>query len=135
MPVGLRGVLAVAVAQGQTDRMRTLTRRLAPHARTAWLTFGAVAAVVVTLAVALVLLTGGGRTAVVATAATWFVLVVVLGACLDAILVPGNPDVRRQVGQAAGWSGAADAGGGHSGHVGGHFGGHGGHGDGGGSSV
>ena len=101
--------------------MRTLTRRLAPHARTSWLTFGAVSVVAVTLAVALVLLNGGGRTAVVATGATWFGLVVVLGACLDAILAPGNPDVRRQVGHAAGWTGAAfDVGGGHGGHVGGH---------------
>lgn len=121
----------VAAAREHTGRMRTLTRRLAPHARTSWLTFGAVSAVAVTLAVALVLLNGGGRTAVVATAATWFVLVVVMGACLDAILVPGNPDVRRQTGQAAGWSGGL-VGGGYSGYVGGH-GGHGGHGDGGGS--
>ena len=108
--------------------MRTLTRRLAPHARTSWLTFGAVAAVAITLALAAVLLNGGGRPAVVATAATWFVLVVVLGACLDAILVPGNPDVRRRAGHDAGWTGLG-VGGGH----GGHFGTHGGHGDGGGS--
>jgi hypothetical protein len=108
--------------------MRTLTRRLAPHARTSWLTFGAVSVVTVTLAVALVLLNGGGRPAVVATAATWFVLVVVLGACLDAILVPGNPDVLRRDGHDAGWTGLGIG----AGH-GGHFGTHGGHGDGGGS--
>lgn len=109
--------------------MRTLTRRLAPHPRTSWLTFGAAAAVALTLALAVVLLNGGGRMVVVATASTWFVLVVVLGACLDAILVPGNPDVRRRAGHAAGWTGAFDGGGGHGGHVGGH----GSHGDGGGS--
>lgn len=105
----------MAAAQEHTDAMRTLTRRLAPHARTAWLTFVAASAVVVTLAVALVLLTGGGRTAVVATAATWFVLVVVLAACLDAVLVPGNPDVRRRPVHAAGWSGALGTDGGHGG--------------------
>jgi hypothetical protein len=110
-------VLAVAAPQEHTDAMRTLTRRLAPHARTAWLTFGAVSAVMVALAVAMVLLNGGGRTAVVATAGTWFVLVVVLGAFLDAILVPGNPDVRRQAGHAAGWTGAIGGGGGHGGHA------------------
>lgn len=108
--------------------MRTLTRRLAPHARTAWLTFAAVAVVALTLAVAVVLLNDGGRTAVVATGATWFVVVVALGAFLDAILVPGNPDVRRPAGHAAGWTGAIGVGG-----HGGAFGGHGGHGDGGGS--
>lgn len=109
-------MLAVSVARVHTDVMRTLTRRLAPHARTAWLVFGAVAAVVVTVAVALVLLTGGGRTAVVATAATWFVLVVVLGACLDAILAPGNPDIRRRAGSAGGWSGAFAASSGEGSH-------------------
>ena len=103
--------------------MRTLTRRLAPHARTSWLTLGAVSLVAVTLAVTLVLLAGGGRPAVVATAATWFVLVVVLGAFLDAILVPGNPDVRRHAGHAAGWTGAIDVGAGHGGHGGGDGGG------------
>lgn len=97
--------------------MRTLTRRLAPHARTSWLTFSVVAMVTVTLSVAVVLLNGGGRTAVVATAGTWFVLVVVLGAFLDAILVPGNPDVRRPTGHAAGWSGAIGGDGGHGGHA------------------
>lgn len=91
--------------------MRTLTRRLAPHARTAWLTFGAVAVAAVILAILTVLLNGGGRPAVVATAFTWLVAVVVLAAFLDAILVPGNPDVRRQAGHAAGWTGALGAGG------------------------
>jgi uncharacterized membrane protein YgcG len=89
--------------------MRTLTRRLAPHARRSWLTFAAVSAVTVLVAVAVVLLSGGGRFAVVATAATWFVVVVFLAACLDAILVPGNPDVRRQAGHAAGWTGLGAA--------------------------
>lgn len=86
--------------------MRTLTRRLAPHARDAWLVLGATAVVAVTLAVALVLVSGGGRYAVVATAFTGIVLVAVLAAVLDAILVPGNPEVRRRAGHAAGWSGA-----------------------------
>ena len=90
--------------------MRSLTRRLAPHARTSWLTFAAVSAVAAFVAVAVVLLNGGGRYAVVATATTWFVVVVVLAACLDAILVPGNPDVRRSAGHAAGWTGLGAAG-------------------------
>ncbi len=97
--------------------MRTLTRRLAPHARTSWLTFSAVSVAALSVAIAAVLLNGGGRPAVVATAFTWFVAVVVLGACLDAILVPGNPDVRRRAGHAAGWTGALGVGG-HIGHVG-----------------
>ncbi len=116
--------------------MRTLTRRLAPHARTAWLVFAAVAVALVAIAEAVVLLNEGGRMAVVGTAATWFVLVVVLAACLDAILVPGNPDLRRPT-PGAGWSGASLGGGLGGGHGGGHFGGHGGHGgsfDGGGMS-
>lgn len=91
--------------------MRTLTRRLAPHARTAWLTFGALSVLVVTAAIAAVLLSGGGRVALVATASTWFVVVVVLAACLDAILVPGNPDVRVGSRHAAGWTGAVGLGG------------------------
>ena len=102
--------------------MSTLTRRLQPHARTAWLSFAAVAVVAVALAEAVVLLNDGGRMAVVATAATWFVLVVAAGACLDAILVPGNPDLRQAT-PGAGWSGALGGG-----HGGGHLGGHGGHG-------
>ncbi|CAM3849358.1 hypothetical protein [Nocardioides zeicaulis] len=103
--------------------MRTLTRRLRPHARTAWLTFAAVAVLAVVLAELVVALAGGGRMAVVATAATWFVAVVVLAACLDAVLVPGDPELRQPT-PGAGWSGAALGGG----HGGGHFGGHGGHG-------
>lgn len=43
--------------------MRTQTRRLAPHARTSWLTFGAVAALAVIVAIAAVLIAGGGRLA------------------------------------------------------------------------
>lgn len=85
--------------------MRTLTRRLAPHARTSWLTFAALSAVTIIVAVAVVLLNGGDRFAVVGTATTWFVMVVFLAACLDAILVPGNPDVRRRAGHDAGWTG------------------------------
>lgn len=78
--------------------MRSLTRRLAPHARTSWLAFAAVAVAVLVVAILVILLNGVGRFGVVAAAATWFVAVVVLGACLDAILVPGNPDVRRLAG-------------------------------------
>ena len=85
--------------------MRTLTRRLAPHSRTAWLTFAVVAVAAVAVAIPAVLLSGGGRPAVVATAFTWVVAVVVLGAVLDSILVPGNPDVRRRAGHDAGWTG------------------------------
>jgi hypothetical protein len=85
--------------------MRTLTRRLAPHARTSWLTFGAVAALAVLVSILVVELTGGGRFALVGTLATLLVVVVVLGAVLDAILVPGNPDVRRWAGHDAGWTG------------------------------
>lgn len=91
--------------------MRTLTRRLAPHARAAWLTFGALSVLAVALAVAVVLLGGGGRYGVVATVFTGLVVVLVLAACLDAILAPGNPDVRRRSGQAAGWTGALGSGG------------------------
>ena len=83
--------------------MRTLTRRLA---RRSWLVLGATAVVAAALAVALVLIGGGGRYAVVATAFTGLVVVGVLAAFLDAILVPGNPEVRRRAGHAAGWSGA-----------------------------
>ena len=90
--------------------MRSLTRRLAPHARTSWLTFPTVSVVAVLVALAAVVLSGGGRVAVVATAATWIVVVVALGAVLDAILAPGNPDVRRAGGQAAGWTGAVGTG-------------------------
>lgn len=104
--------------------MRTLTRLLAPHTRTAWLTFAAVMVVAGVVAVSTVVLTDGGRTAVVATASTWVVAVVFLAACLDAVLVPGNPDVRGRVGHAAGWTGAVGAagwsdGGGHGGDGGG----------------
>jgi len=100
--------------------MRTLTRLLAPHARTAWLTFAAVAVVAGVVAVSTVVLTDGTRTAVVATASTWLVALIVLAACLDAVLAPGNPDVRRRVGHSGGWSGAVGAaswsdGGGHGG--------------------
>ena len=89
--------------------MRSLTRRLAPHARASWLTFAAVAVAVLVVAILVTLLVGGGRFGVVAVAATWFVTVVVLGACLDAILVPGNPDVRRRAGHDAGWTGLGAA--------------------------
>lgn len=105
--------------------MRTLTRRLAPHARTAWLTFAAIAVVALVVALSTVVLNHGGRTAVVATAFTWLVAVVVLAAFLDAVLVPGNPDVRRRAGHTAGWSGTLGAAGWSDG------GGHGGSGDGG----
>ena len=90
--------------------MRTLTRRLAPHAHTSWLVFGAVSLLVVGVAVAVALVSGGGRSGVVATAFTGLVVVVVLAACLDAILVPGNPDVGRRSGRAAGWTGAVGSG-------------------------
>lgn len=89
--------------------MRSLTRRLAPHARTSWLTFAAGAVAVVVVAVLVILLNGGGRFGVVAAVATWIVAVVVLGACLDAILAPGNPDVRRRAGHDAGWTGLGAA--------------------------
>ncbi len=89
--------------------MRSLTRRLAPHARTSWFTFAAVAVAVLVVAILVVLLNGGGRSGVVAAVVTWFVAVVVLGACLDAILVPGNPDVRRRAGHDAGWTGMGAA--------------------------
>jgi uncharacterized membrane protein YgcG len=89
--------------------MRNLTRRLAPHARTSWLTFAAVAALAAVVSVTAALLTGGGRVAVVMTAFTWLVLVVALAAVLDAILVPGNPDVRRRAGHVAGWTGLGAA--------------------------
>ena len=97
--------------------MRTLTRRLQPHARTSWLTFAAVSVVAVVVALATVLLNDGGRVAVVMTAFTWLVVVVALAAVLDAILAPGNPDVRRASGQSAGWTGLGAAGwsGGHGG--------------------
>ena len=85
--------------------MRTLTRRLAPHARDAWLVLGATAVVAVILAVLLVA-NGGGRYGVVAAVFTGVVLFAVLAAVLDAILVPGNTEVRRRAGHAAGWSGA-----------------------------
>ena len=89
--------------------MRSLTRRLAPHARTSWLTFAAMAVAVLVVATVVTLLNGGGRVGVVAAGATWFVAVVVLGACLDAILVPGNPDVSRRGGHDAGWTGLGAA--------------------------
>lgn len=95
--------------------MRTLTRRLAPHARTCWLTFGAVLVVALVVAITVVLMTGGGRFALVATASTWFVGLVVLGALLDAVLVPGNPDLQRRVGHPAGWTAALPSGGGYDG--------------------
>jgi uncharacterized membrane protein YgcG len=99
--------------------MRTLTRRLAPHSRTAWLTFAGVAVVALVVAMSTVVLNDGGRMPVVATAFTWLVAVVVLAAFLDAVLVPGNPDVRRRAGHTAGWSGVGAAsvsdGGGHGG--------------------
>lgn len=109
--------------------MRTLTRRLAPHARTAWLTFAGVAALVLIVAESIVVLNDGGRMPVVGTAFAWLVAVAVLGACLDAVLKPGNPDLRRSTGQAAGWSGAVGVGGWSDG------GGHGGAGDGGSSCA
>ena len=89
--------------------MRTLTRRLQPHARTSWLTFAAVSVVAVVVALATVLLNDGGRVAVVMTAFTWLVVVVALAAVLDAILAPGNPDVRRRAGHTAGWTGLGAA--------------------------
>lgn len=66
-------------------------------------------------AVVAVLATGGGRSAVVATVSTGVVAFVALAAFLDAILVPGNPDVRRQTGDVAGLTGAVATGGGHGG--------------------
>ncbi|MEI5672963.1 MULTISPECIES: hypothetical protein [unclassified Nocardioides] len=105
--------------------MRTLTRRLAPHSRTAWLTFATVAVVALVVAISTVVLNDGGRMAVGATVFAWLVAVVVLAAFLDAVLVPGNPDVRRRAGHAAGWSGALGGAGWSDG------GGHGGSGDGG----
>ncbi|WP_193614931.1 hypothetical protein [Nocardioides lijunqiniae] len=100
--------------------MRTLRRRLAPHSRTAWLTFAAVAVVTLVVAISIVVLNDGGRMPIVATAVAWLVVVVALAAFLDAVLVPGNPDVRRRAGHTAGWSGAVGGagwsdGGGHGG--------------------
>lgn len=105
--------------------MRTLTRRLAPHARTAWLTFAAVALVVGVVAVSTALLASGAREVVGITVFGWFVLTVASAACLDAVLVPGNPDMRQPT-PGAGWSGAALGGGHGGGHLGGHGSGHGG---------
>lgn len=107
-----------------TGRVRTLTRRLAPHARASWLTLVGVAVLAVGVATVAVLLNGGGRTGVVATVFTGVVAFLVLAAVLDAILVPGNPDVRRRTRHAAGWSGTlgagwSDGGGGGSGGDGG----------------
>ena len=92
--------------------MRTLTRRLAPHARTSWLTLGTVSLLVVAAAVVTVLVSGGGRSAVVATMCTGVLVAGVLAAFLDAILVPGNPDVQGRSGHAAGWTGAVGSAGG-----------------------
>ena len=86
--------------------VRTLTRRLAPHARASWLSLVGVVVLLVGAATVAVLVNGGGRPAVVATVFAGVVAFGVLAAFLDAILAPGNPDVRRQAGHAAGWSGA-----------------------------
>jgi hypothetical protein len=99
--------------------MRTLTCRLGHHARTAWLVLVAVTVLAVVAAVTLVLAAGGGRGGVVAAVLTGVVAFAVLAAFLDAILVPGNPDVLRSAGHSAGWSGAAAGGGGLGGHGGG----------------
>ena len=85
--------------------MRTLTRRLTPHARTAWLVIVAATVLAVAIAVTAVLASGGGRPGVVAAVLTGVVVFGVLAAFLDAVLVPGNPDVRRTAGDAVGWSG------------------------------
>ncbi|PUA80768.1 hypothetical protein [Nocardioides currus] len=90
--------------------MRTLTRRLGPHARTSWLALVGFVALLVVVSTVAVLLNGGGRPAVVGTVFTGVVVFGVLAAFLDAILVPGNPDVRRETGRAAGWSGTLGAG-------------------------
>ncbi|UFN42875.1 hypothetical protein [Nocardioides okcheonensis] len=93
--------------------MRTLTKRLAPHARTAWLVLLGTVAVAVAVAVATVLATGGGRVGVVMTLFTGLVAFGVLAAVLDAILVPGNPDVRRRPGAGmttAAWVGIGSGG-------------------------
>ncbi|MBS2940347.1 hypothetical protein KDN32_21635 [Nocardioides sp. J2M5] len=107
--------------------MRTLTKRLAPHARTAWLVLLASVAVVVSAAVATVLATGGGRFGVVLTLFGGLVAFGVLAAVLDAILVPGNPDVRRRrpdMGMStASWVGIGDGGGPGGHHDGGSHGG------------
>lgn len=105
--------------------MRTLRRLLAPHARTSWLTFAAVAVATVLVAIVAVVLTGSGRVALAGVFGTWFAVVVALAAFLDAILVPGNPDARRQAGHAGGWSGTVGVGGDFS-HGGGSSGGDGG---------
>ena len=90
--------------------MRTLTRRLAPHARASWLSLVGAVVLVVGVATVTVLVNGGGRPAVVATVVTGVVVFGVLAAFLDAILVPGNPDVRRRAGHSGGWSGTLGAG-------------------------
>ncbi len=94
--------------------MRTLTRRLAPHARETWLAFAAASVVVLALAITLVAVGGGSRVAVGMTAFCGIVATVVLAAFLDAILAPGNPDMARGPSRATGWGGAAlPFGGGH----------------------
>lgn len=95
--------------------MRTLTKRLAPHARTAWLVLLASVVLGVGVASALVLAAGGGRGSVVMTLFGGLVAFGVLAAVLDAILVPGNPDVVRRrpdMGMSsASWVGIGDGGG------------------------
>ena len=99
--------------------MRTLTRRLAPHARASWLTLAGVSVLLVGVATAAVLLNGGGRPAVVGAVFTGIVVFGELAAFLDAILVPGNADVRRRAGHTAGWSGSVGTGGWSDGGAGG----------------
>lgn len=101
--------------------MTTLSRRLAPHARTAWLTLAAASVLAIGIAVLTTMAFGGTRVGIVMTVFTGVVVTLVLAAVLDAILVPASSDVRRQGGYAAagGWVGAGDAGGGSCGGSGG----------------
>ncbi len=77
---------------------------------------------VTAVVVAVVLASGGGRGGIVATVASGFVAFVALAAFLDAILVPGNPEIRRTT-HAAGWAASIGTGGGAGGGTGGGHGG------------
>ena len=93
--------------------MRTLTKRLAPHRRASWLTFLAVSVLSVSGATATTAFNGGGRVGITMTVFVGVVLVGVLAAVLDAILLPGNPDVRGPggYGSAGGWAAGDGVGG------------------------
>ena len=93
--------------------MRTLTKHLAPHPRAAWLTFLTVSVLAVSGATVTTMVNGGGRVGVTMTVFVGVVLVGVLAAVLDAILLPGNPDMRGPggYGSAGGWAAGDGVGG------------------------